>query len=439
MVETQENFSRIGSLLTLSAQDRQRALTALRSLPLETAQQVLYDWHFWARDNQLAPKWSWRKWLILAGRGYGKTRSGAEWIGKCVDQGRAHRIALVSKTPASARDEMIEGESGFLNISPPWRYPKYEPSKRRLTWPNGAVALIASSWEPDILRGPQFDTAWCDEVGAWKYVRETYDNLMLGLRLGDDPRCVITTTPKPIQLLRELLDDPTTAVTRGSTYENRANLAGAFFDEVVARYEGTRTGRQEIYAELLDEAEDALWKRDWFDTHRCIEAPELNRVVVAIDPAVTNTEESNETGIICCGTSKERHGYVLGDLSGRYSPKGWAEAAITLFKRHSADRLVAEVNNGGDMVESTLRNVWPGVPYEAVHATRGKVIRAEPVATVYEQRRIHHVGRFDELEDQLVQWEPGMPSPDRLDALVWGFTALAKHLITGSRIGLHVG
>ena len=416
----------------MSEQDRQAWIA---SLTTKEAGELIYLWSFWAREKQIAPQGDWLVWLLLAGRGFGKTRTGAEWIRDRVESGVARRIALVAQTPADVRDTMIEGESGILAISPPDNMPLYEPSKRRLTWPNGAMATTFSGYHPDQLRGPQFDTAWCDELAAWKYAQEAWDNLMLALRLGDDPRCVVTTTPKPIKLLRNIVAEPSTVVTRGSTYENINNLAGTFFDQIIRQYEGTRTGRQEINAELLEEAEGALWKRVWLDDGRVAKSPELKRIVVAIDPAGTSNDSSDETGIVAGGVDGENHGYLLADRSGRYTPDGWAKAAIALYDTLGADRIIGETNNGGEMVEYTLRTIRPSISYRAVHASRGKYARAEPVAALYEQGKVHHVGMFPELEDQLCNWEPngGDASPDRLDADVWAFTEL---LVKGGRPNL---
>jgi phage terminase large subunit-like protein len=363
------------------------------------------------------------------GRGAGKTRSGAEWIRQRVEAGLSKRIALVAQTPADVRDVMVEGESGLLKISPSWNMPLYEPSKRRLTWPNGAFALAFSSYEPDRLRGPQFDTAWCDELASWHYSRETWDNLMFTMRLGEEPKVAVTTTPKPIRLLRDLIDRPDCVVTRGSTYDNIQNLPPQFFQAILNRYEGTSLGRQEIYADILEEAEGALWDRDWLDRFRVRHIPEgLQRIVIAIDPAVTSHEQSDETGIIAVGLGEHENIYVLEDWSGRYSPNGWASAAISLYDKLDADLIVGEVNNGGDMVEYTLRTVDSAIPYKAVHASRGKQARAEPVAALYEQGKGHHVGTFGELEDQLCTWEPlsSDKSPDRMDALVWAVSELVQ-------------
>lgn len=321
---------------------------------------------------------------------------------------------------------MIEGESGLLAISPPWNKPEFQPSKRRVVWPNGAMATIYSGYEPDQLRGPQHDTAWCDELASWQYPRETWDNLQFGLRLGDPQTC-ITTTPKPIRLLREILDAQSTIVTSGSTYENRSNLPDAFFEQIIAKYEGTTIGEQELYARLLDESPGALWTRKGLSHVQ--QAPALRRIVVAIDPAVTQTEESNETGLIVAGLGDDGHGYVLEDKSGRMSPDKWASKAVNAYEAHQADRIIGEHNNGGEMVRHTIMTVNPRVSYKEVWASKGKYTRAEPIAAMYEQGKVHHVGTFPELEDQMCTWVPGDTSPDRLDAMVWALTELliGKH------------
>lgn len=400
---------------------------ALDDLTEEEAKALLYDWKFWARPKQLAPEGNWRTWLILAGRGWGKTRTGAEWVRGLVESGKAKRIALVAPTAADARDVMVEGESGILAIAPPWNRPVYEPSKRRLTWPNGAIATTYSADEPDRLRGPQHDAAWADELAAWRYP-DAWDMLMFGLRLGKDPRVIVTTTPKPVKVIRDLVEDPTTVVTRGSTYENIANLAPAFVEQIIAKYEGTRLGRQELYAEILDDVPGALWSRAVIDGLRVKEALELRRIVVAIDPAVTSEEGSDETGIIVAGVGYDGHGYVLKDLACRASPNDWARRAVEAYYRYEADAIIGEVNNGGDLVETVIRTVDRNVPFKAVRASRGKAVRAEPVAALYEQGRVHHVGTFDVLEDQLCAITPdgyqGAGSPDRADALVWALTEL---------------
>src|SRR3989442_13527593 len=343
---------------------------------------------------------------------------------------------------------MVEGESGLLAIGPPDERPDYEPSLHRLTWPNGAIATTYSADEPNRLRGPQHDLAWCDELAAWRYP-SAWDMLMFGLRLGEDPRVVVTTTPRPINLIRELLADPKAVVTRGRTIENRNHLAPAFLEQIVRRYEGTRLGRQELDGEILDDMPGALWNHGLIDAARVSTAPEavrpeLIRIVVAIDPAVSSGEHSDETGIIVAGRTAEGHGYVLADLSGTYRPAEWAKVAIAAWQTHRADRIVAEVNNGGEMVEATLRMIDPNVPFTAVRASRGKVARAEPGAALYEQGRIPHLGAFPPLEDQKCSFSPGAHgdfdrdragySPDRVDALVWALSELLVAPMAGGGI-----
>jgi len=410
----------IDCLLSLPPKVRDEFLSTLSE---ETKAVLLYQWERWARPNQLPPPGDWRTWLILAGRGFGKTRTGAEFVRAEIESGRCRRMAVIAPTAGDVRDVMIEGESGLLAVCPPWNRPHYEPSKRRLTWPNGALVTAYSADEPERARGPQHDGLWADEIASWRYP-EAWDLFMFGLRLGNNPRAVVTTTPKPIPLVKELLASPTTTVTRGSSYENRRNLAPAFFQQIVRKYEGTRLGRQELLAEILDDNPGALWTRQIIEENRVVKAPDLERVVVAIDPAVTAEEGSAETGIIVAGSAGDRF-YVRDDRSLRASPKAWASAAVTAYHTFGGDRIVAEVNNGGDMVLDTIRNVDPEVSLRKVTATRGKQLRAEPIAALYEQGRVHHVGAFPELEDQMCEWEPGMESPDRLDALVWALTELS--------------
>lgn len=350
-----------------------------------------------------------------------------------MEAGRASRIALVAPTAADARDVMVEGESGILATASPRFRPLYEPSKRRITWPNGAIATTYSADEPERLRGPQHDAAFCDEPASWRYP-DAFDMLMLGLRLGGDPRCVVTGTPKPVRLIRELVANPSTHVTRGSTYDNAANLAPAFMDTIIRKYHQTRLGRQELLGEILDDTPGALWKRDAIDALRVTQHPPLVRVAVAIDPAVTANEGSDETGIIAGGVGEDGHAYILDDASLRASPDSWARAAIRLYYKHSADRLVAETNQGGDMVEATIRMIDPAVSYRGVRASRGKYTRAEPVAALYEQQKVHHVGTFADLEDQQCNWTQGDASPDRLDALVWLLTDLLIDALPAPRI-----
>lgn len=394
--------------------------------------EMLYDWSVWRRAKQATPGGNWRVWLILAGRGFGKTRTGAEFIREQVVAGTARHIALVGATAGDARDTMIEGESGLLKVFPPDQRPRYEPSKRRITFFNGATASTYSADEPDRLRGPNHELAWADELAAWRY-SDAWDQLMLGLRIGDNPRVVVTTTPRPVDVVRRLIatQDGTVVITRGSTYENTANLAPAFIEEMKRRYDGTTLGRQELYAEVLDDLEGSLWQRADIDKARAIKTPEMKRVVVAIDPATTSRTSSNETGIIVVGLGIDGRGYVLEDVSLRGTPDEWGRAAITAYHRHKADRIVAESNQGGDMVRHTLFTVDRNVPIKLVHASRGKRTRAEPIAALYEQGRVSHAGSLTTLEDQLCGWVPDISdSPDRLDALVWGLTEL---MIDGAR------
>lgn len=408
---------------------------AIGELSGTAALSLLHDWPQWARRDQLPPDGDWwMTWFLRGGRGSGKTRSGAEWVQTEVVAGRASRVALVGPTVGDVRDVMVEGDSGILAIARPNQRPTYEPSKRRLTWPNGAQATTFSADKPDRLRGPQYDLAWCDELGAWRYATDAWDNLMLGLRLGL-ARCCVTTTPRPIKIIRDLRDDPTCAMVVMTTWENYENLSQVFYDRNVKKYVGTRLGRQELMAEILDDVPGALWRRGMFDERR--QPPQKYnaegepigidavRIVVAIDPAATSEEDSNETGLIVVARCTDGFGYVLDDGSGRYTPDGWARRAIGLYNRWEADRIIAETNNGGEMVERVLRIVDRTIPYKAVHASRGKQIRAEPVAALYEQGRVFHIKPFDELEDQLCTWTPDDPtSPDRLDALVWALSEL---------------
>ena len=390
-------------------------------------------WRAKARAKQLPPDGEWLGWLCMAGRGFGKTFTGSGWVNELVETGAAGRIALVAPTAADARDTLVEGQSGLLRMAPPWNRPQYEPSKRRLTWSNGAIATTFSSEEADRLRGPEHDAAWADELAAWTDPQATWDMLMFGLRLGKRPRWLATTTPRPIKLLKELLarEGRDVVVTRGSTFENEANLAPTFLAAVRQRYEGTRLGRQELNAELLTDMPGALWQMDWLDRDRVSVVPEMRRIVVAIDPAVSNNEGSDETGIVVAGVTKDQQIYVLEDLSGKMAPHEWAAKAIAAYRRHKADRILAEVNNGGAMVEATIRALDRLVSFKAVHASRGKVVRAEPIAALYEQRKVHHVGNFSVLEDQMCAFTSDFDrarvgySPDRVDALVWALTELS--------------
>ena len=389
----------------------------------EQALQYLYRWELFARPEQLAPDWAWKFWLIRSGRGWGKTRTGAEWVRDQVENEGTQRTALVGATAADVRDVMIEGESGLLACCPPRNKPKYEPSKRRVTWPNGAIATTYSADEPDRLRGPQHEKCWADELAAWRHP-EAFDQLKFGLRLGENPRGIITTTPRPTRVIKKLIADKSTHVTRGSTYDNAANLAPSFLREIIAEYKGTRLGRQELDGEILEDNPDALWTYNIIDQLRKSTHPDLERIVVAIDPSTTSRETSSEAGIIAAGRGIDGHAYVLADGSRRDTPSGWASKAVALYHSLNSDRIIAEVNNGGDLVETVIRVIDPDVSYKSVHASRGKLTSAEPISALYDQRRVHHVGAFPELEDQMTSYVPGEKSPDRMDALVWALTEL---------------
>lgn len=396
--------------------------------------------HHRARANQRPPTDDdWLVWLILAGRGFGKTRCGAEWLIHRAQHGPENgRYALIGQTAKDVREVMVEGESGIRARCPDWFKAKYNKSHGVIEWPNGAKAFCFSSEEPGQLRGPQFHDAWCDELAKWSYVEECWSNLKLALRLGVNeghvPRSVVTTTPLPLNLIKRLLADThRTRVSRGSTFDNAANLAESYIADVRSQYEGTRLGQQELYAEILDDTPGALWKHDWFERDRVDEAPELYRIVVSIDPPaadpkfrVYDEDKRAEAGITVGGIGEDGHKYLLEDLSMSGSPTEWAEVAIAAYHRHRADLIVAEVNNGGAMIEAVLRSVDPAIPYKQLWASRGKQTRAEPIATQYERREIHHVGRFPILEAQLCSWVQGGKSPDRLDSLVWLMTELME-------------
>jgi predicted phage terminase large subunit-like protein len=415
---------------------------------IETAK---FDWPHYARPSQLAPAGDWFCWLILAGRGFGKTRTGAEWVRSQVcgstplTGGRYRHIALVAETAADARDVMVgdgkgPGEgSGLLQVHPKDFRPIYESSRRRLTWPNGAIATLYNGTEPDQLRGPEHDGAWIDELAKFALAQDVWDQLQFGLRLGAQPRVLITTTPKPTKLLKAIIADPKTHVTRGRTADNVANLAPTFVSSIMARYAGTRLGRQELDAEVLSDTPGALWRLDDIEAARIAAAqlPTLRRLVCAVDPAVSNNENSDETGIIVAGRADDGHAYVLADYSLKASPDGWAREAVKAYNRHHCDRIIGEVNNGGALIEATLRMVDPNVSYKAVHASRGKAVRAEPVAALYEQRRVHHVGTFPMLEDQMSAFTSDFDrgragySPDHVDALVWALSELMVEPVAG--------
>ncbi|WP_084518464.1 DNA-packaging protein [Bradyrhizobium sp. th.b2] len=390
-------------------------------------------WRAKARPSQLPPPGDWLGWLLMSGRGFGKTFTGSGWVNELVETAAAGRIALVAPTAADARDTMVEGQSGLLRMAPPWNRPQYEPSKRRLTWPNGAIATTFSSEEADRLRGPEHDAAWADELAAWNDPQATWDMLMFGLRLGKHPRWLATTTPRPIKLLKEILarEGRDVVVTRGSTFENEANLAPTFLAAVRQRYEGTRLGRQELNAEILDDVAGALWTRDMLERARFTgTVPGLRRVVVAIDPSGTSGQQDggDAIGIVVAGLGVDGLGYILADRTIKASPAIWGARAVAAYREFKADRIVAERNFGGAMVQHVIRTVDPNVPYREVTASRGKIQRAEPIAALYEQSRVRHAGNFTELEDQLAamtgEGYGGDGSPDRADALVWALTEL---------------
>ncbi len=433
-----------------SLTDQQRQ-TFLKSLNYEEAEWIMAYWPLWARLDQLPPRSSlrdWTSWIILGGRGAGKTRAGAEWIHAAASDSAAAgssgdsptsslRIALIGETYLAARAVMVEGESGLLNIGHEDQRPVFQSSRRQLRWPSGALAELFSAEDPEALRGPQFHLAWCDELCKWRYADETWNMLQFALRLGERPQQVITTTPRAMPLLKKLMASPDNVITRATTYDNRNNLAPPFFDSIIRGYEGTRLGRQELNAEMMEDDPDSLWTRQMIDRSRCEQPPQnLTRIVIAVDPPITGTKKSAECGIIAAGLGESekggpsnapKHAYVLADHSAcDLSPTQWASRAVQAFRMHKADRIVAEVNQGGDMVETVIRQIAPQIPFRAVRASRGKRLRAEPVAALYEQNRIHHVGALTQLEDQMCSFTGGAheQSPDRLDALVWAITNL---------------
>lgn len=389
-------------------------------------------------EHQVPPGGDWRSWVVLGGRGAGKTRAGAEWVRAEVegavplDPGRSARVALVGETLDQVREVMVFGPSGILACSPPDRRPKWEATRRRLVWPNGAVAQCFSAHEPESLRGPQFDAAWVDELAKWKRAEEAWDMLQFALRLGERPRQCVTTTPRNVGVLKGLLKAGSTVVTHAPTEANAAHLAASFLEEVRARYAGTRLGRQELDGVLLEDAEGALWTLSGIEACRVAEAPAFDRVVVAVDPPVTGHGDACGivvVGAVTEGPPQEWRAVVIEDASVEgASPTAWARAAVDAVARHGAERLVAEVNQGGELVESVVRQVDPLVPFRAVHATRGKAARAEPVAALYEQGRVGHLRGLEALEDQMCRMTArgfeGPGSPDRVDALVWALHAL---------------
>ena len=380
-----------------------------------------------ARPEQLAPAGDWNIWLYLAGRGAGKTRTAAEWLANEAIRLPDSRWAIVAPTYADARDTCVEGESGILNILRRYKcVSDYNRSIGEIVLVNGSRIKLFSADKPDRFRGPQHHGAWCDELASYRYT-DAWHQLQFGLRLGAKPRIVVTTTPRPTRLIKELVErkDGSVVVTRGSTFDNAANLAPSALADLRSRYEGTRLGRQELYGEIVDDVDGALWTRAMIEESRVQDAPNLIRIVVAIDPAVTSNDESDETGIVVAGLTPDGHYYILDDLSLRTSPERWARRAVEAYHKWGADRIVGETNNGGDMIELLLRQVDPAVSYKKLTATRGKLVRAEPVAALYEQGRAHHVGMFDKLEDQMCNYTPdSYDSPDRMDAMVWALHEL---------------
>ncbi|MDR3285071.1 MAG: terminase family protein [Holosporales bacterium] len=396
----------------------------------------IFDWSKNARENQKLPQGQWKSWVILAGRGFGKTRTGAESVRALVDSAQSKRIALIGQTMDEAKNVMVAGVSGILAVYPPNdpNYPKFESSKYMLTWPNGAIAQIFGADHYDCLRGPQFDLAWVDEFAKFRYPEKTYEQIMLCLRLGE-PRCIITTTPRPLLILQEILDEPQTVKTKGTTFDNVQNLSQKFVDFVKKRYGSNSFGRQELYGDLIFENPDALWKHE-FIPYIQPSYENFVRIVVAVDPAVTYGEQSDETGIIVIGRCSDGMAYVLDDASGRYAPSVWGAKVVEKYHEFQADRVVAEVNQGGDLVAEMIKSFDRSIPYTAVRASRGKIARAEPIAALYEQGKIAHVRAFQELEAQMCEYVPDFSgesralgrnsrkSPDRMDALVWGATEL---------------
>jgi len=440
---------------TLRELPQDKVQAALKALGPDKLDELQHSWEFWARPEQIQPEGKdWNNWFINSGRGWGKTRCGAEWVREQVKAGHK-RIACIASTNSDILRVMVQGESGFLNVC--WKgdkthkgkdmgFPEWSPTKRTLEWANGARVEFYSAEEPERLRGPQFSAAWCDELAAWNRDEDTWQMLQFCLRLGKHPRVCITTTPKPTRLVREILKNPKTHVTRGTTFDNSANLADTYLTAVKEQYEGTRIGRQELYAEVLEEAEGALWTSETLDNAsvKHEDVPDLTRIVVALDPAVTSNAESDLTGIVVAGIDINGIAYILGDYTDKLSPQGWAAKAVKLYHQYQADRIVAEVNQGGDMVKTTVHGEDDSVSYKAVRASRGKYARAEPVSALYERGLVKHVSNppdgasLNELETQMRTWEPlgRIGSPDRLDAAVWAITDLSLNGYSKPKLSL---
>ena len=418
------------SLSALTPVGRVAILDSLTNADLEA---LAYDWSEWRRPSQKEPLGSWRYWLCLSGRGWGKSRTGSEWVREKGKSGRFCNINIIGATVDDARDIMVEGESGILSVCPRHERPIYVPSKRLLKWPNGARTLIFSADKSERLKGKQHDALWADEIAGWRDAEKTWAEAKLGLRLGPDPRIIVTTTPKPLAMLRRLIRDPACHVTKGTTYENRANLAPAFFAEIILDYEGTALGRQELLGDMLEEAEGALWKRSWIDKYRVKEAPKtICRVAIGVDPPGGATECGIVAVALGEGKPRAAHKYILADTSGKLSALEWGVKAWRTAISVDADVIACEKNFGGDMVKANMAAasheqefIGFQLPrYGDVHASRNKAIRAEEWAAQTQQGRIHFVGEMDELEDELCNWEPGSKSPNRLDAMVWGLKAV---------------
>ena len=421
-------------MLDLSSPNRRRRFVDALDEP--SIERLVFDWPVWSRGNQKPEFNDWRTWLLLGGRGSGKTRTGAEWL-KGVALADPHypgnsggRVAVVGTSFDQVRDVMVEGESGILEISPKPDRPKWIASRRELVWPNGVIGKLFSSADPEGLRGSQFGAAWCDEICKWHALQETWDMLQFCLRLGDLPRQVVTTTPKPLALIKKLIVDPHTVTVRSKTSDNNANLASGFLRHVEELYSGTRLGRQELHGEIVEEAEHALWSREAIEKCRVNNVPPLRRIVIAVDPPAGSGKDGASCGIVAVGRSEDGQCYVLADRTlSNARPSEWASAVVKLFHTLEADVVVAEVNQGGEMVKSVLRTEDTTIPVRSVHASRGKWLRAEPVALLYERGNVSHAGRFPELEDQMCSIGPdGLAngsSPDRLDALVWAISELA--------------
>jgi len=413
----------------LASQNLADQQTFLNSLSKSELDALAWHWPFWAREDQLAPNGDWTSWLLLGGRGAGKTRAGAEWVryrANLTSGPEASRqIALVGETLGAVRQVMVEGPSGILAVSPASERPRFYASRNLLVWPNGARAYMFSAERPQSLRGPQFDAAWCDELAKWRHDQATWDMLQFGLRLGTKPQQVVTTTPRPTPLLKALLKDDQCLVTKSSTSANRANLAPSFMRDILKRYEGTRLGRQELEAELLDDGQAGLWNVALLDRQRCQAAPTLEHVIVAVDPPVGSGPRADGCGVIILGKGKDGSAYVIGDYSSQgLSPRAWARKVAQAYDEFNADLLVAEVNQGGELIRELVLSEAPHITFRAVRARRGKLVRAEPIVALYERGFVFHVGNFEKLEEEMCRYDGHGASPDRMDALVWGVTEM---------------